>query len=108
MKIPFYGLFHSRDKPGNAVSTAPTVLFGPSGAGKPVSVQSAIQVSAVYACVRVIAETIARLLLQEYKRTKMLSAMVIEQSCRYNARWGIDCLLFIRHTYCVRCDSVSV
>ena len=63
------GLFKARDKPTNAVSTAPTVLFGPSGAGKSVSVQSAIQVSAVYACVRVIAETIASLPLHVYKTT---------------------------------------
>jgi len=59
MKNPFSRFGRARDKPTNAVSTAPTFLFGPSGAGKSVSVQSAIQVSAVYACVRVIAETIA-------------------------------------------------
>lgn len=69
MKSQLFGLFRSRDKPTNVVSTAPTVLFGPSGAGKSVSVQSAIQVSAVYACVRVIAETIASLPLHVYKAT---------------------------------------
>ena len=78
MKIPFYGLFHSRDKPQNAVSSVPSFLFGPSGAGKSVSVQSAIQVSAVYACVRVIAETIASLPLHVYKSTDEGSAKATE------------------------------
>ena len=64
MKNPFSRFGRARDKPSNAVSSVPSFLFGPSGAGKAVSVQSAIQVSAVYACVRVIAETIASLLLQ--------------------------------------------
>lgn len=61
MKNPFSYLFRARDKPQNAVSTAPSFYFGMSGSGKSVSPSSAIQVSAVYACVRVIAETIASL-----------------------------------------------
>jgi HK97 family phage portal protein len=69
------GLFRSRDKPGgrpspqNAVSAAPAFYFGSSGAGKSVTARSAIQVSAVYACVRVIAETIASLPLHVYENT---------------------------------------
>lgn len=59
MKNPFSYLFRARDKPQNAVSAAPSFYFGMSGSGKSVSPSSAIQVSAVYACVRVIAETIA-------------------------------------------------
>jgi len=69
MKNPFSRFRRARDKPTNAVSTTPTFLFGPSGAGKSVSVQSAIQVSAVYACVRVIAETVASLPLHVFKVT---------------------------------------
>jgi len=69
MKNPFVKFGRARDKPQNAVSTTPTFLFGPSGAGKSVSVQSAIQVSAVYACVRVIAETVASLPLHVFKVT---------------------------------------
>ena len=61
MKNPFSYLFRARDKPQNAVSAAPSFYFGMSGSGKSVSPSSAIQVSAVYACVRVIAETIASL-----------------------------------------------
>ena len=59
--------FRARDKPGkqqsaqNAVSAATTFSFGGSSAGKSVTPRNAIQVSVVYACVRVIAETIASL-----------------------------------------------
>ncbi len=69
MKNPFANFIRARDKPRNAVSSAPEIFFGTSGAGKTVSVQSAIQVSAVYACVRVISETVASLPLHVYKAT---------------------------------------
>lgn len=61
MKNPFARMFHARDKPQDAMSSAPTFYFGTSASGKAVNPSSAIQVSAVYACVRVIAETIASL-----------------------------------------------
>ena len=61
MKNPFSILFRPRDKPKDMVSSAPTFYFGTSGAGKSVTAQSAIQLSTVYACVRVIAETVASL-----------------------------------------------
>lgn len=67
MKNPFSILFHPRDKPKDMVSGAPTFYFGTSGAGKSVTAQSAIQLSAVYACVRVIAETVASLPLGVYE-----------------------------------------
>lgn len=54
MKNPFSGLFRARDKPQDSVSAAPVFYFGTSGSGKSVTVQSAIQLSTVYACVRVI------------------------------------------------------
>lgn len=69
MKNPFSVMFHSRDKPRNAISAAPTFYFGPSGSGKSVTARSAIQVSAVYACVRVIAETVASLPVHVYEAT---------------------------------------
>ena len=69
MKIPFSGLFKARDKPQNAVSSAPTFYFGSSGSGKSVTAQSAIQLTTVYACVRVIAETIASLPFNVYEQT---------------------------------------
>ena len=66
MKNPFSVFFRSRDKPKDAVSTAPTFYFGSSASGKSVNPRSAMQVSVVYACVRVIAETIASLPLGVY------------------------------------------
>ena len=78
--MKLFGLFRSRDKPTNVVSTTPNFFFGSSGAGKVVSVQSAIQVSAVYACVRVIAETIASLPLHVYKTTDVGSAKATEHA----------------------------
>jgi len=69
VRNPLYALFRSRDKPQNAVSAAPAFFFGMSGAGKSVTPRSAIQVSVVYACVRVIAETVASLPLHVYEST---------------------------------------
>ncbi len=69
MKNPFTGLFRARDKPKDSVSAAPTFFFGMSGSGKPVNAQTAIQLSTVYACVRVISETVASLPLGVYEAT---------------------------------------
>ena len=69
MKNPFAALFRARDKPKDSVSAAPTFFFGSSWSGKSVNPQSSIQVSAVYACVRVIAETVASLPLAVYEET---------------------------------------
>ena len=67
MKNPFTALFRARDKPQDSVSAAPTFYFGTSGSGKPVNANTAIQLSTVYACVRVISETIASLPLGIYE-----------------------------------------
>ena len=69
MRKPFSYFFRSRDKPQNSVSAAPTFYFGASNAGKSVNPRQAVQVSAVYACVRVIAETIASLPFGVYEET---------------------------------------
>ena len=61
MKNPFTALFHARDKPRDSVSAAPTFYFGTSGSGKAVNATTANQLSTVYACVRVISETVASL-----------------------------------------------
>lgn len=60
-------LFHTRDKPQDAYrfSQAP-FLFGRSTAGKRVNEFTAMQTTAVYACVRVLAESIAGLPLHVY------------------------------------------
>ena len=74
MRNPFARFFRARDKPNaplpqDAVSAAPGFYYGTSLAGKSVTPTSAIQVSAVYACVRVIAETVASLPLHVYEAT---------------------------------------
>ena len=68
MKHPFFS-FRSRDKPQNAISAAEVFSFGSSISGKSVNPRNAVQVSTVYACVRVIAETIASLPLGVYEDT---------------------------------------
>lgn len=69
MKNPFTELFRARDKPQDSVSAAPMFYFGISGSGKSVTAQTAIQLSTVYACVRVISETVASLPLGVYEAT---------------------------------------
>ena len=69
MKNPLTFLFRSRDKPQDAISAAIPFFFGGSNAGKLVTPRSAIQVSTVYACVRVIAETIASLPFSVFEQT---------------------------------------
>ena len=64
----FRGLFKSRDKPQDSYyfSGAP-FLFGKSISGANVNEFSAMRVSAVYACVRILAESIAALPLHVYE-----------------------------------------
>ncbi len=78
MKNPFARFARARDKPQDAVSAAPTFYFGTSTSGKAVNPSSAIQVSAVYACVRVIAETIASLPFHVYENTESGSRKATE------------------------------
>ena len=66
MKNPFKGLFHSRDKPQNRIGGF-GFLFGGTSAGKTVNERTAMQCTAVYACVRILAETIAGLPLHVYR-----------------------------------------
>ena len=80
MKNPFSRFFRARDKPGatDSVSSAPTFYFGSSAAGKSVTASTAIQMSTVYACVRVIAETIASLPLHVYQNQGEGSVKALE------------------------------
>ena len=64
------GLFHSRDKPTNSTNgSAYRFLFGGSNSGKAVNERSAIQMTAVYACGRILSESIAGLPIHVYKYT---------------------------------------
>ena len=71
MHIPFLSsLFRTRDKPQNYyIGTDFRYLFGPSASGKTVNEFTAMQTTAVYACVRILAETLAALPLQLYRYT---------------------------------------
>ena len=64
------GLFYSRDKPTNSTNgSAYRFLFGGSNSGKAVNERSAMQMTAVYACVRILSESIAGLPVHIYKYT---------------------------------------
>lgn len=66
----FSGLFRSRDKPTNATSGSSYRFFtGGSTSGKTVTERSAMQMTAVYACVRILSEAIAGLPVHLYKYT---------------------------------------
>ncbi|MBR0107931.1 MAG: phage portal protein [Pyramidobacter sp.] len=64
----FSGLFHSRDKPQNStVGSRYAFTMGGSSSGKFVTERSAMQMTAVYACVRILSEAIAGLPLHTYR-----------------------------------------
>jgi len=60
---------HSRDKPRNSVGGGWSFLFGGATSGKAVNERTAMQTSAVYACVRILSESIAGLPLHVYRYT---------------------------------------
>jgi len=64
----FSGLFRSRDKPQNRTAgSAYTFYMGGTTAGKAVTERSAMQMTAVYSCVRILAEAVAGLPLHVYR-----------------------------------------
>ena len=68
----FKRLFHSRDKPKIKNSLGASIFgsfFSSSSSGKSVSQTSALSVTAVYSCVRILSEAIAGLPLHTYKYT---------------------------------------
>ncbi len=58
--------FSSRDKPKDSVGQGIPFFFGRTTSGKPVNEKTAMQCTAVYACVRILAESIASLPLNVY------------------------------------------
>lgn len=65
------GIFKSRDKPNNRTSGSAYAFFlGGSTAGKAVTERSAMQMTAVYSCVRILSEAVAGLPLQFYRYTE--------------------------------------
>ena len=64
----FTGIFRSRDKPQNATAgSAYSFCMGGTTAGKTVTERSAMQMTAVYSCVRILAEAVAGLPLHVYR-----------------------------------------
>ena len=64
----FSNLFHSRDKPTNSTAgSAYTFFLGGTTSGKAVTERSAMQMTAVYSCVRILAEAVAGLPLHLYR-----------------------------------------
>ena len=60
-------LFKARGQPTDSVSSAPAFYMGQSVSGKIVNERSSMQTTAVFACVRIIAETVASLPLHTYR-----------------------------------------
>jgi len=71
MKIPFLsGLLKPRASPKNRLyGSTYSFFFGGTASGKTVNERTAMQTTAVYACVRILAETIASLPLNVYRST---------------------------------------
>ena len=66
----FSGLFKSRDKPQNRTAGSNyAFFFGGTTSGKAVTERSAMQMTAVYSCVRILSEAVAGLPLHLYKYT---------------------------------------
>ncbi len=64
----FKSIFHSRDKPQNSLGGSRyDFFFGGTSSGKPVNEHTAMQMTAVYSCVRILSETLAGLPLHVYK-----------------------------------------
>ena len=67
----FSGLFRSRDKPKDTTTgSAYRFFFGDTTSGKTVTERSAMQMTAVYSCVRILSEAVAGLPLHLYKNDK--------------------------------------
>ena len=64
----FSGVFKARDKPANSTAGSRySFFFGGTSSGKPVNETTAMQMTAVYSCVRILSETVAGLPLNVYK-----------------------------------------
>jgi HK97 family phage portal protein len=71
MKLPFLRwLGKARDRPANSLfGSTYSFFFGTTSSGKTVNERTAMQTAAVYACVRILCETVASLPLHTYRHT---------------------------------------
>lgn len=66
----FSNIFKAKDKPKNRTTGSNySFFFGGTTSGKPVNEHTAMQMTAVYSCVRILAEAVAGLPLHLYKYT---------------------------------------
>lgn len=61
-----FGFGQARDKPKDTVGSGYSFMFGRTTSGKPVNERTAMQTTAVYSCVRILAEAVASLPLHVY------------------------------------------
>ncbi len=82
MKLPIISkLFQSRASPQNSLfGSTYSFFFGGTTSGKTVNERTAMQTTAVYACVRILAETIASLPLHLYKYTDNGKGKAVEHN----------------------------
>ncbi len=80
MKLPFLRwLVKARDRPANSLfGSTYSFFFGTTSSGKTVNERTAMQTTAVYACVRILAETVASLPLHTFKHTASGKEKAIE------------------------------
>jgi len=85
MRIPFLSkYFQPRAGPKNGLwGSAYSFFFGSTSSGKTVNEKTAIQTTAVYACVRVLAEAVASLPLHTYRYTKSGKEKALDHSLYY-------------------------
>lgn len=77
-------LFKSRDKPNNQLSNNHySFLSGQSSSGKRVNEKTAMQMTAVFSCVRILSETLASLPLHVYQYTSIGSEKAIKHPLYY-------------------------
>jgi HK97 family phage portal protein len=80
----FNRLFKARDKPKNLLpGSTYSFFFGSTTSGKTVNERTALQTTAVYACVRILAETIASLPLHIYRHTDCGKEKALEHPLYY-------------------------
>ena len=80
----FDRIFKARDKPKNQLpGSTYSFFFGSTSSGKAVNERTALQTTAVYACVRILAETIASLPLHTYRYTDRGKEKALEHPLYY-------------------------
>jgi hypothetical protein len=80
----FNRLFRSRERPkNNLFGSTYSFFFGSTTSGKIVNERTAMQTTAVYACVRILSETLASLPLHTYRHTERGKEKAIDHNLYY-------------------------